>query len=128
MEINVRLATVDDVEKIIRARFDYFKVEKWEITSEQHSVIESNLKQYFTRHINLDFFAAIIEEDSQIVSLYRKRGYATNAIYALIEVAKQHNLSYIELSASEFGKPLYQKLGFQEAKTSRFIEMKLPLL
>ena len=157
MEISVRMATVNDIEKLITTRFDYFEAEKWEVSSELHSVIESNLQQYFTKHLNIDFFAALIEEKSQIVSLaflaisekpanlsfptgkigtilnvltypeYRKKGCATKAICALIEEAKQQNLSYIELSASEAGKHLYHKLGFQ-VKLPHFTEMKLHLL
>ena len=158
IKINIRMATVNDVEKLIKARFDYFDTENFEITSEQYTVIGSNLRQYFTKHLNNDFFAAIVEENNQIVSLafltisekpanpffitgktgtffnvftypkFRKRGYATHTLITLIEEAKRQNLSFIELSASESGKSLYQKLGFQDKKSTRFTDMKLSLL
>jgi GNAT superfamily N-acetyltransferase len=59
---------------------------------------------------------------------YRRMGYAINTMNLLIEKAKQQNLSYIELSASDLGKPLYKNLGFQELEPSHFTEMKMSLL
>ena len=58
---------------------------------------------------------------------YRKKGIATELLKRLIEEAKAQNVSYIELSATESGKPLYEKLGFQ-TKQSRYTEMKLQLI
>lgn len=158
MELNIRMATVNDVKNLIKARFDYFEAERWEVSPEQHSVIKSNLLQYFTKHLNIDFFAAIAEENDKIISLaflsisekpanlsfptgkigtilnvltypeYRKKGFATQTLGLLIAEAKRQNLSYIELSASESGKPLYQKIGFREIKSSHFTEMKMSLI
>jgi GNAT superfamily N-acetyltransferase len=59
---------------------------------------------------------------------YRKNGYATHTLKALIEEAKRQGLSYIKLSASVSGKTLYQKLGFQKKKSPHIKEMKLCLL
>jgi len=59
---------------------------------------------------------------------YRKMGYATNTMNLLIDEAKKQDASYIELSASDLGKSLYKKLGFQEHKPSHFTEMKMSLL
>lgn len=59
---------------------------------------------------------------------FRRKGYATQVLKLLIDKAKEKNLSFIELSASELGKPLYKKLGFRIIEASHFTEMKLPLL
>ena len=158
METTLRMATVDDTQNLIKARFDYFAAEKWEVSPEQYELIRSSLERYIPKHLNIDFFAALVEENNKIVSLaflvilekpanlsfptgknglilnvltypeYRKRGFATTAMNALIEEAKRQNLSYIELSSSESGKTLYQKLGFREREPSRFTEMRLSLL
>ena len=158
METNVRIANESDIEKLIMARFDYFNAENWEVPIDKRTMIERNLKQYFTKHLNVDFFAAIVEVNDKIASIaffaisekpanlsfptgkvgtvynvltypeHRKKGYATHTMKALIEEAKRHDLSYIELSASEAGKPVYEKLGFQETGASHFTEMKLNLL
>ncbi|MCL2033631.1 MAG: GNAT family N-acetyltransferase [Oscillospiraceae bacterium] len=158
METNIRMAAVDDIEKLINARFDYFETENWEAPSEQRPVIELNLRQYFTNHLNIDFFAAVIEENNQIASLaflsisecpanpfyptgktgvirnvltypeHRKRGLATKALCMLIEEAKRQSLSFLELSASESGRPLYKRLGFRKKEPSCYTEMRLSLL
>lgn len=46
---------------------------------------------------------------------YRGRGAATKVITALIDEAKKTGVSMIELAATDDGKPLYEKLGFQAA-------------
>jgi predicted GNAT family acetyltransferase len=153
------MATYEDINTLIKLRFDYFAAEKWELTNDKRNLISSQLHQYYSKHLNLDFFAAFVEDDSKnIVSTaflvifekpanlswptgktgmilnvlthpeYRKKGYATDTMNLLIEEAKQQNLSYIELSASELGKSLYKKLGFQELGSSHFTEMKMSLL
>lgn len=47
---------------------------------------------------------------------YRRRGIATRLIEALIEEARKAGASCLELSATGDGKPLYEKLGFKEAR------------
>lgn len=56
---------------------------------------------------------------------YRKKGYATAALNLLIEEAKKRKLSYIEISASEMGRPVYKKLGFQEKNDIRYMKLLL---
>ncbi len=156
---NIRMASLDDIDKLIKVRFDYFATEKWEVSSEQKKVIEANLRQYYSTYLNTDFYVAIVEVENEIASVaflaisakpanlsfptgrigtvlnvltypkYRKKGYAASAMKMLINEAKKQKLSYVELSASELGKPLYQKLGFEELNPStHFTEMKLSLL
>lgn len=112
----------------------------------------------YKKYMNTVFFAALVGVDNEIASVaflafsnrpansffptgktgtffnvltypeYRKKGYATLTMNLLIETARNQNLSYVELSASEAGKPLYQKLGFMESKLSaHFTKMKLSL-
>ncbi len=156
--MHARMATHNDVDTLIKVRFDYFATEKLEITDDKRELISYQLKEYYSKHLNLDFFAAFIEDDSgNIVSTaflvifekpanlswptgktgmilnvhtytkYRKMGYATKTMNLLIQEAKNQDLSYIELSASELGKSLYKKLGFQEFESSHFTEMKMYL-
>ena len=157
MGINVRFAGPGDIEKLIKVRFDFFDAVKRESTAELHFVIESNLRQYYIKHLNNDCFAAVVEEDGAIASValltvfekpansswptgktgtvlnvltypeHRKKGYAGAAVTALIEEAKRQNLSFVELAASDEGKPLYEELGFATTKPSGNTEMKLCL-
>ena len=157
--MRVRMATLKDVDVLVRARFDYFAAEKWELSNDEKTIISSQLYKYYPEHLDRDFFAAFAEdEDGKIASTaflvinerpanlswptgktgmvlnvltypeYRRRGYATKIMNLLIEEAKRQDLSYIELSASPHGKPLYEKLGFQESGVSDFTDMRLPLL
>jgi GNAT superfamily N-acetyltransferase len=113
---------------------------------------------YIKRHLNTDFFASLAEIDGQIVSTaylataekpanaswptgkigtilnvftfpeHRRKGCATACLNMLIDIAKRENCSYLELSASEMGKPVYEKLGFQVPAPSHFTPMRLSLL
>lgn len=158
MTLKARMAVAGDVKQLIKARFDFFNEEKWEMTSGQRDAMKRLLRQYFTRHLNIDFFAAMLEDAGQIVSIaflvvlekpanpffptgktgtifnvftypaYRRKGFATRLMKMLIEEGKRHGLSFLDLCATADGKVLYQKLGFREEKTVEFTEMKLSLL
>ncbi len=157
--MNFRLANQNDIDSLIRVRFDYFIAEQWKIDDKKRALISSQLQKYYPAHLNSDFFAAFAENDKgEIVSVsflvisekpanlsfptgktgiilnvltypeYRKKGYATTTLKMLIDIAKKHELSFLELSASEMGKPLYKELGFVEANKAHFTEMRLSLL
>ena len=157
MGISVRFAGFGDIEELIKVRFDFFDAVKREGTEELHSVIESSLRRYLAEHLNGDCFVAVAEEDGAIVSAafltifekpansswptgktgtifnvltypeYRKKGCAGAVMRMLIEEAKRQNLSFIELSASDEGRPVYEELGFLKMKPSGMTEMKLQL-
>ena len=57
---------------------------------------------------------------------YRGMGCATALMTALLEQAKALHLDIINLSASDMGRPIYEKLGFTLAH-SHFTEMKFVL-
>lgn len=153
----VRFANHDDFDKLIRVRFDYFTADNYELTDEMRKRINTQLAEYYEKHLNNDFFAALVEDDDgklaataflvisdmpantlcptgrygKVLNVltyeqYRRKGYATAAMKMLIEEAKRQNLSYMELSASEMGKGVYKKLGFQETG-NRYLPMKLVL-
>lgn len=56
---------------------------------------------------------------------YRRRGLATQLIRALIDEARQAGVSNIDLSATEEGRPVYEKLGFEVS--TEHTEMRLKL-
>ncbi|NLJ88912.1 MAG: GNAT family N-acetyltransferase [Epulopiscium sp.] len=49
---------------------------------------------------------------------YCRRGIASKLLQLLIEEAKSQNVSSIELLATEAGKPLYRRLGFEEPENT----------
>lgn len=57
---------------------------------------------------------------------YRGQGCATRMMELLIAEAKRLHLDIVTLSASDMGKPIYEKLGFRRSH-SKFTEMELPL-
>lgn len=116
----------------------------------------AQLNDYYPKHLNRDFFAAIAENSTgKIVSSaflvivekpanlsfitgktgiilnvltvpeYRRQGYAEAAVKLLVFKAKDYNLSYLELSATNMGMPLYEKLGFNTVKNESYTNMRL---
>jgi len=57
---------------------------------------------------------------------YRRRGLAGRLMDMMREDAKQYNLSYLELLATQEGYPLYVKKGFHDYK-SKCTEMRVEL-
>ncbi|NLZ49350.1 MAG: GNAT family N-acetyltransferase [Clostridiales bacterium] len=57
---------------------------------------------------------------------FRRKGFASRVLQYIIEEARSLNLSFIELSATIAGLPLYKQLGFTE-KNSKYTSMILQL-
>lgn len=147
----------NDIELLIKLRLAYLNDDRGELSEQDKSAVISQLKEYYPKHLESDFIAYIAETDSNIIAAaflvikevpanpafitgktgtilnvftypeYRKKGIATKLLELVIEEAKIQNLSFIELSATESGKPLYEKLGFQTRQPSKYTEMRLNL-
>ena len=111
---------------------------------------------YFSRHLGKDCHVYLAEEHQSAVScaflivlekpanptfptgkvgtvmnvytrpVYRRRGFACALLEQLISDARQMDLSYLELKATEQGLHLYQRLGFNR-EISRYLPMRLIL-
>lgn len=153
----VRKATIADMETLIKLRLDYLATDKGSLTEEEEKVIRSQLLEYFKKNIGQNCVAVFAEENGKVISTaflaisekpanpsfitgktgtllnvltypeYRRRGYATKVISEIIDESRRLGLSYIELSATEDGKPVYEKLGFIERK-SKYTEMVMRLV
>lgn len=157
--MKIRMANLTDMSHLIRVRFDYFSTENMVLEKDMKERIRNQLQEYYTTHLNADFFAAFMENETGTIvstaflvisekpanlswptgktglilnvltySEYRNKGYATNLLNFLIEKAKELDVSYLELSASELGKSVYKNLGFHEKESSHFTEMKMDLI
>jgi GNAT superfamily N-acetyltransferase len=144
--MNIRRATLFDLNRLITLRMDYLKLEGG-LTQDQEKTIGIQLRKYFVKHIQSDDFFAILAEDAGRVASaaflviterpagpafitgksgtvlnvltypeYRKRGLSTQVLLTLIEEARNMGVSMIDLFATPEGVPLYKKLGFQESK------------
>lgn len=110
----------------------------------QAAGLRAQLQKYYENHLNRDFFAALADVGGEtaavsflviqdkpaninfptgrtglILNVYTKpehrlKDYATETLKALISRAKSENLSYLELSATKAGAPVYAKLGFTQ--------------
>jgi GNAT superfamily N-acetyltransferase len=155
--IKIRKAEISDLDTLVELRLAYLHEDLGKLSAVTEEMIITQLKEYITKHINDIFTAFFAETDGKVVSTafmaiadrpanpfmmtgrtalvqnvftypeHRRRGIATLVLKELIAEAKRQNVSYIELSATADGKPVYQKLGFVE-KQSRYTEMKLKLI
>jgi predicted GNAT family acetyltransferase len=118
----------------------------------------TRLRDYYRTHLNKDFFAAFVEQDGAVVAVafltvgempanvftptgkygtilnvltypeHRKKGYATQALELLIDKAQDEDLSFLQLSASDMGKSVYERLGFKPDEKAGFTNMRLLLV
>ncbi len=157
MDITYRKASETDIDTLIRLRLDYLSADRGELSNDETEAVVMQLKDYFPKHLNSSFIALLSEYSGQAVSSvfmavsekpanpafisgktatimnvftypdYRCMGIATKLLTMMICEARVMNISYLELSATDSGKPLYEKLGFVH-KQSKYTEMRLELL
>lgn len=127
------------------------------VATDQRTQLAAQLESYYTKHLNRDFFAALAEVDGKIAAVsflvihekpanyrfptgrtgeilnvftyieHRFNGYATATLRLLLDKANEENASLVELQATKDGKPVYEKLGFEEALHPHSTEMVLNL-
>ncbi len=153
-----RFATPDDIETFVRVRFDYFTSVGWKAADDLKERMDAQLRAYYPAHLNKDFFVAFAEIDGAVVSVafltvnempanmfaptgiygtilnvltypeHRRKGCASKVLELLITKAKEENLSFIQLSASDMGKSVYEKLGFKPEEKQGSTNMRLSLV
>lgn len=157
MAITYRKATIKDIEILKKLRLVYLTEDRGELSKDEVGAVVMQLQDYFTRQINCNFIALLAENDGEAIATvymaiaekpanpafitgktatilnvftypdYRRKGIATRLLKMAIDEAKAMNISYLELSATDSGKPLYEKLGFIH-RQSKYTEMRLGLL
>ena len=55
---------------------------------------------------------------------YRRQGIAYQMVSFLIEEAKQNGVTEISLDATELGRPIYEKCGFQKTEEGMILNLK----
>lgn len=152
----IRKANIEDIPELVRIRLAYLNEDYQGLKEEQICELKAQLSEYFVKHIGKELIAFIAEEDKEIIAsvfllviekpanphfmkgrigellnVYtktenRRQGIASKLIKLAIEEAKNMQLSYLSLNATEVGYPLYKKLGFEEVQ-SDYISMKYML-
>ncbi len=151
------IANLNDIKELVRLRILYMIDDFGQITDEEREGMEKQLPGYFERELGkkLIVFVAraegrivaaayllIIEKpanpfflnglDSEVLSVYteevyRGKGICTTLIKNMINYARKHEISRIDLIATEEGYPIYKKLGFED-KAQKYTDMRLKLL
>lgn len=151
------IANLNDIKELVRLRILYMIDDFGQITDEEREGMEKQLPGYFERELGkkLIVFVAraegrivaaayllIIEKpanpfflnglDSEVLSVYTEEGYrgkgiCTTLIKNMIDYARKHEISRIDLIATEEGYPIYKKLGFED-KAQKYTDMRLKLL
>jgi len=137
----MEIVQITDIDQLIRLRFDFFAA-IGHPAEENREEIEASLRSYFERHIGKDCFVLALQESDEIIASgyltvneipanrnalnglsgtllnlftypsHRGKGYGTALIEAIKAEARNRNLSFIDLYATEQGTPLYEKTGF----------------
>lgn len=151
------IANLNDIKELVRLRILYMIDDFGSVTDEEREGMEKQLPGYFERELGkkLIVFVAraegrivaaayllIIEKpanpfflnglDSEVLSVYteevyRGKGICTTLIKNMIDYARKHEISRIDLIATEEGYPIYKKLGFED-KAQKYTDMRLKLL
>ena len=154
MNMTFDRATKGDIPQLIRLRLAYMEDDFGSIPEKEKSCIEKQLPDYFERKLGKELFAFVARDGDKIVSVallltktaafiaavnggfcgellnvftqgeYRGKGLATALIKNLIAFAREKGLCRLDLSATDAGYGLYEKLGFKE-KENRYRDMRL---
>ncbi|MBR6217245.1 MAG: GNAT family N-acetyltransferase, partial [Eubacterium sp.] len=153
-DIEYDIADLNDISELVRLRILYMIDDFGSITDEEREGMEKQLPGYFERELGKKLIAfvaraegrlvaaaylLIIEKpanpfflnglDSEVLSVYTEEGYRGRGICSqlmknMIEYAREHKISRIDLVATDDGYPIYKKLGFED-KNQKYKDMRL---
>ena len=148
------IANLNDIQELVRLRILYMIDDFGTITDEERKGMEKQLPGYFERELGKKLIAfvaraegrlvaaaylLIIEKpanpfflnglDAEVLSVYTEEGYRGRGICTalmnnMIDYARQHEISRIDLIATQEGYPIYKKLGFED-KVQKYTDMRL---
>ena len=112
--MNTRKATIEDIDILIKFRIDYLLSDISGLTTEEESMICSQLRRYITKYINTDFIAILLDINKKAVSA---------AFLAISE--KPANPAFMTGKTGTllnvFTYPEYRKMGYATEVISRFL-------
>ncbi len=151
------IANRSDIPELVRLRILYMKDDFGSITDEERKGMERQLPEYYERELGKKLIAfvaraegrlvaaaylLVIEKpanpfflnglDSEVLSVYTEEGYRGRGICSqlmknMINYAAEHEISRIDLMATDEGYPIYKKLGFKD-KAQKYKDMRLVLV
>jgi len=147
-----RMATIDDIDLLVALRLEFIKVyednEKYEtlkencytyfnkaftddscdviLAEENGTCIGTGIVFYYD---SVPSPFNIAGKNSYITSMYvepnyRRKGIGAEILERVIECVKMRGVKVIFLSASEMGRPLYEKRGFADSKNGMMLDLR----
>jgi len=140
--IEIRKATIDDIEKLTELRIQFMcEVNN---TDKYDNTLQKSIYDYLKENIsNNNFVSWVAEDTGKIIGMsgicfytlpptlknlsgktayimnmytlndYRKQGIASKLFNKMLEEAREKECGVIYLHATDDGKPLYEKFGFK---------------
>ncbi|MBR0147160.1 MAG: GNAT family N-acetyltransferase [Eubacterium sp.] len=153
-EVIYDTAGKDDIDELIRLRIAYMIDDFGSITDYQRECMEKQLPDYFRRKLGTELVAFVARAEGRLVAAaylfimekpasailtngldgevlsvytepaYRGQGICTQLMKNLVEYGREHELSRIDLMATDEGYPVYKKVGFED-KVQKWKDMRL---
>ena len=151
--MKVEKACTADIDTLVKLRVAYLTEDNGAIDAHDEETVRRDLPGYYQAHLGKDLHVYVIRESQSIVSCafllvvekplspafltgrtglvlnvytqpeYRRRGYAKRLMEAMLEDARELNLSVVELQATDDGYTLYLSVGFED-DASKYHRMK----
>lgn len=151
--MRVERAGTADICELVEMRLAYLREDNGHLDDADVEAIERDLPEYLLDHLDRDLFVYVVREDGAIASCafllevikpmspafingrtaivlnvytrpqFRRKGYASKTMKALLDDAKAREISVVELQATDDGYPLYLSVGFLEEQ-SKYHRMK----
>lgn len=151
--MGVERANAVDTDELVELRIAYLAEDNGALDEGDEAAIRAGLPAYYEAHLGHDLYAYVAREGGQIASCaflivvekpmspaflsgrtgivlnvytrpeYRRRGYASQVMEALLADAAELGLSVVELKATDDGYPLYLSVGFSDDE-SKYHRMK----
>ena len=147
-------ATLEDKEELLRLRIAYMKADFGSVSEYEEKCMRDRLPDYYDRRLGKDLIVFTARDNGKIVATayllviekpassllhnglcgevlsvftdddYRHKGICTRLMRMLVDYAKEHDISRVELMATDDGYPVYKKVGFTD-KVQKYKDMRI---
>ena len=156
MNVIFDIASKDDISELIRLRIMYIIEDYGSISEDERHAMEQQLPDYFDRRLGKNIIAFVARANGHMVATaylliiekpanpsmqnglvgevlsvftekdYRGQGISTRLLSEVINYAKDNNLCFIDLKATEDGYSIYKKIGFKD-RNQKYKDMRLKI-
>ena len=156
-EITYDLASLYDLDELVNLRLDYILDDFGKEVEDEIDTYRTNIENHFKNNLGHNLIGFVARINNKIIATaylliiekipnpyvknglcgevlsvytnpaYRHRGIAQQLLLNLIDYAKEHKLSKIDLKATAQGFNLYKKVGFIELNQPKYTVMRINL-